>query len=83
GDVTLDNSDDVDAGLVLEQDPGDGEYVTTDTEIDLVVSAGPAEFPMPDDTDKTTAAGIRALVEGGVARRNISLIECDTDDPKG
>ncbi|MEQ6899922.1 Stk1 family PASTA domain-containing Ser/Thr kinase [Nocardioides sp. YIM 152588] len=83
GEVTLRNSDDIDAGLVIEQDPEGRDYVPADTEIDLVVSSGPGEFSLPTVTDLKTKAAINRLVEAGVARRKISQSSCDTDEPQG
>ncbi|WP_196780875.1 Stk1 family PASTA domain-containing Ser/Thr kinase [Nocardioides sambongensis] len=83
GDVTLRNDDDIDAGLVIEQSPDGDEYVPEDSEVDLVVSAGPGEFPLPDVTDLKRNAAVDELIGAGVARRNINETECDTDDPQG
>ena len=85
GDVTLRNDDDIEAGLVIEQDPDGGDYVTAETDIDLVVSAGPGEFPLPDVTDLKRNAALEQLVQAGVVRRNIFVRdeECDSDEPQG
>ncbi|TYL54989.1 Stk1 family PASTA domain-containing Ser/Thr kinase [Nocardioides sp. BGMRC 2183] len=83
GDVTLRNDDEIEAGLVIEQSPDGEEYVPEDSEVDLIVSAGPGEFPLPDVTDLKRKAAVDELIGAGVARRNISETQCDTDDPAG
>ncbi|TIC89092.1 Stk1 family PASTA domain-containing Ser/Thr kinase [Nocardioides sp. GY 10113] len=83
GDVTFRNDENIDAGLVSEQSPDGGDYVAAETEIDLTVSTGPGEFPLPDVTGRKKTAAINQLVEAGVARRKISETSCDADDAQG
>ncbi len=48
GDVRQESSDDVDEGLVVSTEPGQGEEVEEGSAVDLVVSAGPEQVEVPD-----------------------------------
>lgn len=83
GTVTVRNDDEIEAGLVIEQDPEGGDYVAADTKVNLVVSLGPGEFPLPSVVNLKRRAAIEELTGAGILRRNITESECDTDDEKG
>ncbi|HYG92362.1 MAG TPA: Stk1 family PASTA domain-containing Ser/Thr kinase [Nocardioides sp.] len=78
-------SDEFAAGQVSEQDPPGDEYVDPESSVDIVVSTGPCDFPMPSVRDLRADAAIQVLVGDGLQRRNITVRaeECDTDEPKG
>lgn len=83
GTVSVRNDDNIASGLVIEQDPSGGDYVSPETSVNLVVSLGPGEFALPDVRDRPKKEAIQQLVGAGIARRNITERECDTDDPAG
>ncbi len=80
--VTYENDDEIEAGLVIEQDPEGGDYVAPRTTVELIVSTGPGEFPLPDVTGLLRRGAISELVSAGINRNNITETECDTDDPE-
>ncbi len=80
--VTYQNDDEIEAGLVIEQDPEGGDYVAPRTTVELVVSTGPGEFALPDVTGLLRRGAISQLVGAGINRNNITETECDTDDPE-
>jgi serine/threonine-protein kinase len=64
GDVTREYSDTVAAGVVISSQPEEGQSVSPDTKIDLVVSKGPPPVPVPDlsgDTLVDARAELRDL----------------------
>ncbi|WP_408899670.1 Stk1 family PASTA domain-containing Ser/Thr kinase [Nocardioides sp. R1-1] len=83
GTVTVRNDDTIPAGLVVEQDPEGDDFVPPDSKVNLVVSLGPGQFPLPSVLEQKRRAAIQSLVAAGIAQRNISERECDTDDDKG
>ncbi|MDQ6524014.1 Stk1 family PASTA domain-containing Ser/Thr kinase [Nocardioides sp. LHD-245] len=83
GTVTVRNDDDIEAGLVLEQDPEGDDYVAPESKVNLVVSLGPGQFSLPSVVELKRKEAIDTLVGAGITRRSITERECDTDDEKG
>jgi len=65
GEVVQFDTDEVPVGAVIGTDPPAGEVVPIDTEVTVVVSAGPAPVAVPDLTDRTETAAIGILEELG------------------
>jgi len=83
GTVSVRNDDVIEAGLVIEQDPTGDDYVPPDSRVNLVVSLGPGEFALPSVLQAKRRDAIATLTDAGIARRNITERECDTDEEKG
>lgn len=58
-------SEDVPAGIVVDQNPAAGEEVPRGSEIVLQVSSGPAERPVPDVAGRTVAEASNILGQNG------------------
>ncbi len=56
----------VQAGLVVETDPGPGERILHDGEIELVISKGPERYEVPDLAGKTRAQAEETLTAAGI-----------------
>ncbi len=65
GTVTRRFSDDVDEGLVLEQDPDGGELAPPEATVDLVISDGPFALTVLDVTGLTEDAARQLLEDEG------------------
>ncbi|GAA3541003.1 Stk1 family PASTA domain-containing Ser/Thr kinase [Nocardioides daeguensis] len=81
GTVSVRNDDTIEAGRVIEQDPIGDDYVAEGTRINLVVSLGKGQFALPSVLEQKRKAAIETLVAAGIAQRNITERECDTDEP--
>lgn len=84
-DNLLECSDRYEVDQVISQEPGAGEYaVAESTTVELTLSSGTCDFPMPDVTEMSEQAAVAALVEEGIPRRNIMTLPdpCDSDEPK-
>jgi serine/threonine-protein kinase len=55
GDVSRENSDDIDEGIVIRSDPEFGEQVEEDSEVDLVISRGSPTATVPSVTGLSQA----------------------------
>lgn len=78
-------SDRYEVDEVITQDPQPGEYaVAESTTVELTLSSGSCDFPMPDVTEMSEQAAVSDLVEAGIPRRNISTLPepCESDEPK-
>lgn len=56
----------VDAGLVIETDPGQGERIEPDSTVQVIVSTGPAEHTLPELAGKPEKEVRDLLTEAGV-----------------
>ncbi len=74
-------SDSIPEGAVVSQSVTAGEGVKRDTQIDLIVSAGPAELKMPDLSGKSQIDAYITLLELGFSKENIEFVE-KYDDTK-
>jgi serine/threonine-protein kinase len=83
GTVTMRNDDTIEAGHVIEQDPAGDDYVAPSTKVNLVVSLGPGQFALPNVVSEKRKVAIDNLVAAGIARRNISERECQSDEDQG
>ena len=63
GDESQENSETVDEGLIISQSPAAGEQVPKETEVDVVVSAGPSVV-IVDDVTCLTYSNAKARLEG-------------------
>ena len=61
GEVTTENSDTIELGLIIRQDPEAGEKVEEASAVNIVVSLGVAQVAVPDLTNLPEAAAIDAL----------------------
>ncbi|GAB2979799.1 Stk1 family PASTA domain-containing Ser/Thr kinase [Nocardioides montaniterrae] len=69
--------------VTRQQPEADGYYPGT-TSVQLWLSRGPCEFPMPDVTTLSSRRlAISTLVAQHVSRKNITFKQCDSDEPKG
>ena len=82
GTVSVRNDDTIEAGRVIEQDPVGDDYVEAGSRISFVVSLGKGQFALPSVVEQKRKAAIQTLVDAGIAERNITERECDTDEPK-
>jgi serine/threonine-protein kinase len=82
GTVSVRNDDTIEAGRVIEQDPVGDDYVQEGSRINFVVSLGKGQFALPSVVEQKRKAAIETLVGAGIAERNITERECDTDEPK-
>ena len=80
GTIDRKNSDTVEAGKVISQDPEADTYVDPDSEVDLVVSLGEAQVAMPSvvGLDKDDA---QRQLESDPYRFSVTLKEEDSDEP--
>lgn len=77
GEVTNRNDDTVPAGRVLEQDPGAEDFVSPDTAVDLVISAGKPQVEVPSVVGLPRRDATQALRERGF--KVVAQVR-DTDD---
>lgn len=76
------NDENVARGHVISQSPAGGTKVEFDSQVSLVVSLGPKEFPMPRVNGKTKEDAAAELEKYGIT--NIAYAEARHDDiPKG
>jgi beta-lactam-binding protein with PASTA domain/predicted Ser/Thr protein kinase len=80
GDITRENSDDVDPGRVMDQDPGRDDVVDAGTDVDLVVSAGSEMVTVPDVLGQSERDATATLTDLGL---NVDAVEQDAEDPEG
>ena len=80
GAVTRENSDEVEQGRVLEQDPGPGETLAAGSEVDLVVSAGSEMVTVPDVLGKSERDATAQLTDLGL---DVEAVEQDSEQPEG
>lgn len=66
GEVTTENSDSVELGLIISHDPEAGDRVEQNTAVNIVVSVGIEQVPVPDLTNLPEAAAIEALRTAGL-----------------
>ncbi|GAA1104205.1 Stk1 family PASTA domain-containing Ser/Thr kinase [Nocardioides dubius] len=71
---------DVDAGLVYDVAPNQGEWVSPDTVVELFVSTGPAPVEVPDLIGEKKSDAAQQLRDLGL---RVRFEDRDTDDPKG
>ncbi len=99
GEITTENSDTVELGLIISQDPKAGDEVEEGAAVNIVVSSGIAQITIPDLTNMPEAAAIDALgmtddldynrtmreTNAGVAKGNVIRTEpaAGTTVPKG
>jgi len=83
GTVSVRNDDTIEAGRVIEQDPAGDDYVPAGSRINLVVSLGKGQFALPSVIGVKRKQAVATLTGAGLAQRNISTRECDTDEPQG
>ncbi len=57
------HSTEVEAGIVMDTEPGEGERIDKGAQVEIVVSAGPAEHTIPQLTGQTEEAA-REILEG-------------------
>jgi serine/threonine-protein kinase len=65
GEINEEESQEAEAGTVLEQSPGPGERVDEGAAVDLTVASEPEPVPVPDVLDQTEAAARAALENAG------------------
>jgi len=65
GDTTEEPSDEIDPGLVTRADPAEGEEVPLETPVDLFVSSGPSDVPVPDVTCLSVNKATKDLRDAG------------------
>ena len=70
-------------GTIVKQEPGGGEYVDPNSVVTLTLSSGVCDFPMPSVTNSRRALAIKTLTDAGILKANISITQCESDDPKG
>jgi serine/threonine-protein kinase len=80
GTVTRENSEDLEKGRVLEQDPEPGDTADTGSEVDLVVSAGSEMVTVPDVLLKSERDATAQLTDLGL---NVAVEERDSDEAEG
>jgi eukaryotic-like serine/threonine-protein kinase len=81
GTVTQQNSDTITAGLVISQDPPKDQMVASNTTVDLVVSSGAQQVPVPTLVGLTQQQAIDALTGAGLTVGTIT--PQDSDQPAG
>ena len=64
---TEDYSETVGKGLVVEQYPGDGTEITSNTEVRLVISAGKESFKLPNVSNYTEQQAVTILEDAGLS----------------
>lgn len=82
GETATENSDSVDVGLVIRQDPAAGVKVQKGAAVNIVISIGVAEIEVPDLTTMTEAEAIAALRAIGLDFER-SVDEPNADVEKG
>ncbi|WP_370291487.1 Stk1 family PASTA domain-containing Ser/Thr kinase [Nocardioides sp.] len=71
------------AGRIVKQDPGARDYKAPGTTVNLTISTGACEFPMPSVTGQLREAAVTTLTQSDVRQGNITVKPCDADDPRG
>ena len=66
GDIEEENSDSIESGIVISQDPEADEELAEGSEIDLVVSVGEAEVTVPDLTGLNASEAQKQLTANGL-----------------
>lgn len=74
GTITGEADDMVPAGNVIRQDPVAGAMVSANTEVDLVISLGPANIAVPETVGLTEAAATAALTGAGLVVGEIGTV---------
>jgi serine/threonine-protein kinase len=80
GEVTEEQSDDVEEGLVISQAPEAGEEVNARSRVDIVVSAGPEAAIVPPVVGLSEADALDALDAAGL---RAEIIRDAADEPAG
>lgn len=80
GEITTEETEDVDPDIVLEQNPAAGEEVEENTRIDLVVSIEPGGIEVPSVVGLTEDEARVALTQAGFERIEIEPIEDEADE---
>jgi serine/threonine-protein kinase len=83
GEVTTENSDAVDVGLIISQDPPAGNEVEKGAAVNIVVSAGVAQVQVSDLVGMTEAEAIDFLQNSEDLDYNRSVRENNAEVPKG
>ncbi|MCW2925639.1 MAG: serine/threonine protein kinase [Thermoleophilia bacterium] len=65
GDITPEASDSAAKGLIIDQDPSDGDKAKKGSKIDLTVSTGPATKALPDVKGDAQADALQELTQAG------------------
>lgn len=83
GEITTENSDTVELGLIISQDPQAGEKVEKGAAVNIVVSAGIAQVTVPDLTNMPEATAIEALRSTGDLEYDKTVDEYSKEIAKG
>ena len=83
GEIATENSDSVDIGLIISQDPAAGDKVEEGASVNIVVSLGIAQVTVPDLTNMQEATAIEALRSTGDLEYDKTLDENSADIAKG
>ena len=83
GEIATENSDTVELGLIISQDPPAGDEVEEGAAINIVVSAGIAQVTVPDLTNMPEATAIEALRSTGDLEYDKTTDENNKDIAKG
>ncbi|MEL7310202.1 MAG: PASTA domain-containing protein [Pseudomonadota bacterium] len=78
GNVVIETSDTVPEGSVISQDPPAGTELPQGSSVDLVVSGGPSDIPVPTTIGLTQAEAEAALTAAGFVIGNITSEASDT-----
>ncbi|MGH8911378.1 MAG: PASTA domain-containing protein, partial [Acidimicrobiia bacterium] len=70
--VQREASEEIELGRAIRTDPPAGTEVDTETRIDLFISAGPAEFEVPNLIGQDEATAIQMIIDAGFVEGNIS-----------
>ncbi|GAB6984431.1 Stk1 family PASTA domain-containing Ser/Thr kinase [Nocardioides pyridinolyticus] len=80
GAIDRENSETVEAGRVIRQDPGADEFVAPDSQVDLVISLGRPEVQVPDVIGDFREDAQDQLEEAGL---RVRFEEEDSDEDEG
>jgi serine/threonine-protein kinase len=80
--VTVQNSDSIDKGVVMSQDPGVGTLVDSGSTVDLVVSAGTAKTEVPPGIEDMTLSEAEAALESANLKADPQEVT-DSSETKG
>jgi eukaryotic-like serine/threonine-protein kinase len=80
GEVTEQTSDEVEEGLVIEQNPASGERVDIRSPVDIVLSSGPELVVVPAVIGLTEDDAIAALDDAGL---EVNSVSGPSDEPQG
>lgn len=83
GEITTENSDTVELGLIIAQDPEAGTDVEEGAAVNIVVSSGIAQVTVPDLTNMPEATAIEALRSTGELEYDKTMDENNKDIAKG